>query len=101
MKLVIPKKELNDYLKNGGTSATVQFERMGKNVSAVFFAGNIPSVRNFNTFPEEDWPILPQLLVVMTTGWSAQALLGTLIFYLTVFIIFSLVSYGRKPSRCA
>lgn len=53
---IINLKELKDYLKQGGTSATVEFEDVGDKIAAIYHAGNIPVIKQFNCLPFDDWP---------------------------------------------
>ncbi|MCK5843185.1 MAG: hypothetical protein KAG97_00675, partial [Victivallales bacterium] len=49
-------KELREYLRNGGSTGTVEFESGGTETSAVFHEGGIPVVRRFKGFSLDDWP---------------------------------------------
>ena len=53
---IVNLKEVKEYLKAGG-GASVQFEDLGSDrMSAIFHAGNIPVIKQFNCFPEKAWP---------------------------------------------
>ena len=58
---IIDLKELKVYLKQGGTSITVQFEDVGNKIAALFHAGNIPVIKRFKTFPIDEWPELSEI----------------------------------------
>jgi DNA polymerase-3 subunit beta len=58
---IVDLKELKDYLKQGGTTATVQFEDVGNKIAAIFHAGNIPVIKQFSQFPLDEWPELAEV----------------------------------------
>ena len=55
---IINLKDLKDYLRKCGNSKTIQFEELGDKISATSFAGNVPVVKQFKTYPEKEWPKL-------------------------------------------
>lgn len=54
-------KDLSEYLRKGGGDGTVQFESAGEKIAAVFHAGNIPCVKQFSSFPLDEWPEFPRM----------------------------------------
>ena len=58
---IVNLKELKDYLKQGGTSTTVQFEDVGKKIAGLFYADNIPVIKQFTQFPLDEWPELQEV----------------------------------------